>query len=109
MTLAEFAAVAKAVAIQAVNFVEDHDRRLAGGADFIEHRVDGLNLFLGLRMADIDDVQKQVRLDNFLERGFERFNEAVRQFADETHGVRQQHVLIRRQTQAARGGVQRGE
>ena len=54
-------------------------------------------------------MQQQVRLHHFLQRRFERLHEPMRQFPDETHRVREQHVLVRRQTQPSRGGIERGE
>ena len=96
-------------AIELVHFVEHHQRRLFLRADFLQHGIHGLNLLLGLRMADVHDVQQQVRLHDFFQRGLERLDQAVRQFADETDRVGQQHVLVRRQPQPARGRVERGE
>ena len=68
-----------------------------------------MHLFFGLRMADVHDVQQQIGLDDFFERGLEGFNQPVRQFADEPHGVGQQHVLIGRQPQPPRCRIERGE
>ena len=78
-------------------------------ADFRQHGIDRGDLFLGLRMADVHDVQQQIRLHHFLQRRLERLDQAVRQFADETDRVREQNILVRRQFQAARRRVQRGE
>ena len=54
-------------------------------------------------------VHEQVGLNYFFDRGFEGFNEAVRQFANETDRVREQNVLVRRQAQTAGRGIERGE
>ena len=98
-----------AVQIEAVDFVKDHEGRFARRADFVQNGVHRLDLFTGLRMTDVHDVQQQVGPHDFLERGLECLDEAVRQFADEADGVSQQHVLIGGQAQAAGGGVERGE
>ena len=98
-----------AITVKTVHFVEHHQRGFARRADFFQHRVHRVNLFRRLRMAGVHDVQQQIRLHDFLQRGLERLDEAVRQLANETHRVRQQNVLIGRQFQPARGGVQRGE
>jgi len=94
---------------QPVNLVENHQRRLAFGGNFLEHSVDGRDLFFGLGVADIDNVQEQIRLDDLFERGFERFHQAVGQFFDEAHRIGQQNVLVGGQFQAAGGRIQRGE
>ena len=99
----------RATAVQLVDFVEDHQRRLFRRADFLQHGVDRCNLFLGLRMAHVHDVQQQIGLHHFFERGLERLDQSVRQFADETDRVGQQNILVRRQAQSARGRVERGE
>lgn len=52
---------------EAINFVENHQDWFAVCANFFEHRVHRQNLFLGLRMADVHNVQKQISLDDFLE------------------------------------------
>jgi len=53
------------IAAEAIDFVEDHQGRFPGSADLVQHGVHGLNLFVGLGMADIDDVQQQVGLHHF--------------------------------------------
>jgi hypothetical protein len=72
------------VGVEPVHFVENHQRRFFARADFGQHGVHGGNLFLGLRMADVHDVQQQIRLHHFLQRRLERLDQPVRQFADET-------------------------
>ena len=66
------------IAVKAVHFVKNHDRRLFARANFSQHGVHGRNLFPGLWMADVRNVQQQIGLDNFFERGLERLDEAVR-------------------------------
>ena len=60
-------------------------------------------------MADVHHVQQQVRLNHFFERRLERLDKSMRQLANETDRVGEQHVLVGRQAQPARGGVERGE
>ncbi len=60
-------------------------------------------------MAAVHDVQKQIRLHDFLQRGLERLDESVRQFLDEAHGVGEQNILLGRQFQAPRRRVERGK
>ena len=99
----------QAVAAEFVHFVEDHDGRFSVGADFFQDVVDGHDLFVGLRMAQIDDVQQQLSLNDFFEGCFEGFDETVGEFADEPYGVGQEDVLVCGQTEATRCGVERGE
>ncbi len=96
-------------AIEAIHLVEDHQRGLAAGTDFLEHAVDGKNLLFGLGMAEIHDVQEQFRLHDFFQRGLEGFDEAMGELADEADGVGVKDVLVGGQTEAARGGIERGE
>ena len=94
---------------KAVNLVEHHQRGFAGGGNLVQDGVDGGDLFLGLGMADVDDVEKQVGLDDFFEGGLEGFDKAVGELLDEADGVGQQHVLVGGQLEAAGGGVEGGE
>lgn len=96
-------------AAEAIDFVENHQRRFAARADFFEDGVDGIDLVDRVRVADVNDVEKQVGLDDFFQSGFEGFDEAVRKFANETHCVGEEDVLVSRQTETARGWIERGE
>ena len=72
-----------------VHLVENHQRGFFVRADFLEHGIHRRDLLLGLRMADVHDVQQQIRPHNFLQRGLERLNQPVRQFLDEADRVSQ--------------------
>ena len=98
-----------ATAVELIDFVEDHQGRFAFGPDFSEDGIDGFYLFLRLRMADIDHVDEQIGLDDFLECGFESFDEAVGQFANEADRVGEQHILVGRKAQSAGGRIEGGE
>ena len=64
-------------------------------------------------VGGIDHVQQQVGIGRLLQRGLKGVDQAVRQVADEAHGVRQRHrapgPLPIAQVQLARGGVERGK
>jgi len=92
-----------------VDLVEDHEDGFLGGADLLEDGVDGADLFLGVGMADIDDVEEEIGFDDLFEGGFERLDQSVRKFADEADGVAEQDVLVGREAEAAGGGIERGE
>ena len=66
-------------------------------------------MFLSQRVTDVHHMQQQVRLDHFLQRRLECFDQPVGQFANEPDRVREQNILIGRQTQTPGGGVERGE
>src|SRR5690606_31752116 len=51
--------------------------------DFGQHLVDLGNLLVALRAGGIDDVQQEVGVDGFFERGAERGDQVGRQVADE--------------------------
>ena len=65
-----------AISIQLVDLVKHHQRWLAIRSDFFQHGIHRSNLFVRLRMADIHDVQQQIGLDDFFQRGFESLDQA---------------------------------
>lgn len=96
-------------AVELINFVEDHQCRFAFSADFFEDGINRFDLFLRLRMADIDDVEEEIGLDDFLERRLESFDEPMRQFANEPDRVGEQHILVGGEAQSTGRGIERGE
>ena len=78
-------------------------------ANFFEHGIHGGDLFLSLRMTDVYHMDEEIGLDDFLKRRLERLDEPMRQLADETDGVGEQHALVCWQAQAARRRVKRRE
>ena len=57
-------------------------------------------------MTEIHHVNQQVRFDDFLERRLERLDQSVRQFAQETDGVREEEPLLVWKGQTARRGIE---
>ena len=55
--------------------------------NLIQSLVNHGNLFFKVGMTDVNDMEKEVGLTNLIEGGFERFYQAMRQFADKTDGV----------------------
>ena len=94
---------------QLVHFVEDHERRFARRANFFQHRIHRGDLFVGLRLTDVHHMDQEVGLDDFFERSFECLDQPMRQLADETDRVCQEHTLVRRQAQAPRRRIERRE
>src|SRR6266404_202974 len=64
-------------AIELIDFIEHHQGGLSFGANFFQNCVDSLNLFLGLRMAGIDNVDQEISLNNLFQGRFESFHETV--------------------------------
>ena len=56
---------------QAIDLVEDHQHRLLGGANLLQHLVDHLDLLVKRRMADIDHVQQQIGFHRLVEGALE--------------------------------------
>ncbi len=83
-------------AVEEIGFVENHQRGFALCADFFEHAVHRKDLFFGLRMAHVHDVDQQIRLHDLLQRGLESFDQPVRELANEADSVGEQHVLVGR-------------
>ena len=96
--------------VHTVGFVERHDRgdRL-DAVDVGQHVVDGVDLGERVGMRAVDHVHDQVVVGDFLQRGFERFDELRWQAAHETDGVdiRVQSPVLGFRT--AYGGIQSGE
>src|SRR4029077_19518928 len=94
---------------QRVDLIEDHQRLFSEGAQLLHHGVDRFDMLVDAWMTQIDDVNQEISLDHFLERGLERLDQGVWQFPQKTNGVGKQESLTIRQRQAARGGIEGGE
>lgn len=92
-----------------VGFVEDGDDAFFVGAEFLEHGEGGGVVRGDVGRGDVEDVYQEIRYNGFLERGFEGFDEAVREAADEAHGVGNEEFLVAAQEELAGGGVEGGE
>jgi hypothetical protein len=92
-----------------VDFVENHQSGLSGSADFFQHTIHCQDLVRCVGMTDVNHVQEEFSLDNLFERCLEGFHQAMRQFADETHGVGQENILIGGQMKPAGGWIESGE
>jgi len=92
-----------------VDLVEHHEGRAFRSPDFGEDAMDGADLFLGVGMADVDDMEEEIGFDDFLEGGLEGFDEAVGKLADESDGVAEEDVLVGGEAEATGGGIESGE
>ncbi len=95
--------------LHAVEFVEDHNHLLTPRAQFLEHHLHRLHLLLVQRMAQVDDVQQQVRLRHLFQR---RLDDSIRWwgncFKNPTVSVSSSFCLFR-QNELPRRRVQRRE
>ena len=94
---------------QRVDLVEHQQRVLLLDADLLQHLVGRGNLLVHRRIAAVGHVQQQIGLPGFFQRGLEARDQMVRQIADETDRVAQQHRPPAGQLPAAGAGVERGE
>src|SRR5260221_4513508 len=94
-------------AVELIDLVQHHYRWFAFRADFLEDRIHSFYLFVRLLVTDINDVQQQIGLNHFFERGFKRFDQAMRQFSNKSDRVSQPNVLIYRQAPTPGGGIER--
>ena len=75
----------------------------------MEHALHNLQLVFVVRVAQVDDVEQQVRLDGFLEGGAERCEQVVGQATDEPDRVGEQDLVPRVDVDGAGRGVEGGE
>ena len=66
-------------------------------------------MFFDARMADVDDVNQKVCFIHFFERCFEGLDQRVRQIAQKSDGIGEQHSLFVRQSETARRRIERSE
>src|SRR5262245_19888276 len=92
-----------------VNLVQHQDRVLLVDAELFEDVVNLGDLVEGGRIAGVSNVQQKIRLAGFFQRGLKARNQTVRQVADETDGVAEQHGTPAGQLPTARTGIERGE
>jgi hypothetical protein len=77
--------------------------------DLGQHALDGFDVPLAVGIGGVDDVQQQIGLHHFLERGAERRDQAVRQAIDEADRVRQQDLRALREPDLAQQRIERDE
>ena len=91
-----------------VYFIVNHDDGFVGGVDVGEGFVDGVDLRLVVGVRDVDDMEEEVGFGDFVEGGFEGFNELRGELADEAYGVGEEEGEIA-DDDLADGGVEGGE
>ncbi len=94
---------------EGVDFIKDCEHLLAVGIELADDGVDGVDLLLEIGVAEVNDVDEEVRLVDFLEGGLERLDDGVRELADEADCVGEEDFLVIWEEELAGGGVERGE
>ena len=83
------------VGVEAIDLVPDFENALSGigiDAELAQHGIDVALLRLGVLMRDVADVENDVGLQHFLQRGAKRRNQLRRQIGDEADRVRQHRL-----------------
>ena len=78
-------------------------------ADFLQNHIHIVHLPLEIGIGRIDNVQQHICQSRFLKRRRKRRHQLVRQIADETDCIRQNHARLVRQEQTPRRRIQRGK
>ena len=95
--------------VRLVERLDDRSAALRIHAEFGEHVNDVTLLRFGFRVCDVADVDNDIRVEHFLERGAERRDEHRRQFGDETDRVGKDRLVDAGQRNRAHRGVERCE
>src|SRR5262249_55680342 len=93
------------IGVQAVHLVEDAEARRCLYTEVIENSVHFRVQLVVMRVRDVAHLQEQRRFLHLFERGTERGNQAFRELANESHGIRNQDAAIRWQAYRANGRV----
>ena len=92
-----------------IDLVVDAEPRHLVRLDLGQHALDRFDVPLAIGIGGVDDVQQQIGLHDFLERGAERGDQAVRQAIDEADRVRQQDLRPAGQPHLAQQRIERDE
>jgi Na+:H+ antiporter len=83
-----------------------HQRNI-GRADLLQHAMYGSHLPITFRARRVDDMQREIRLCHFLERGAKRRDQRVWKPVDESNGVRDEQMAAVRQPHLANKRIER--
>ncbi len=92
-----------------IDFVEDGEDAFRVGAELLEHLDRRRVVLFDVGVGDVEHVDQEVGNEHFFQGGLEGFHEAVRQSADEAHGIGDEQFLIVAQDELAGGRIERGE
>ncbi len=93
--------------IHEIDLIEHHEPRDLVQSDLGQDLVHGCYLLFKAWIADIDNMQDQVGVAHLVECGPEGTQKVLRQITDETHGVRDDHFALPRESQPPRCRVER--
>ena len=92
-----------------IDLVVDLDARHLDRADFFEHARHRGDVTLALGIRGVDDVQHEIGIGGFFERGAKRRDQRVRQAIDEADRVAQQQLAPIGQVDAPDQRIERDE
>ena len=78
--------------VDQIHLVIGHDLPLSPGSQFVYDLVRPLYLEVSVIIRAVHCVYEQIRVFDFLQGGFERFHQAMRQLADKAHRVYQNEL-----------------
>jgi hypothetical protein len=81
-----------------IRLVVDEDARDVVELELREHLLRRLHLLVARGVRGVDDVEQEIGVGGFLERGAERREEILRQIADEPHGVGEDDLALLRKS-----------
>src|SRR6476660_512130 len=82
---------------------------IAESIELFDDAINRCHLLVHPRMTQINHVNEQIGFAHFLQRGFEGFNQGMRQVAQKSHGIGKQNALFIGQSETARRRIESGE
>ena len=92
---------------QQILLVENGDNRVVICPQLMQRLVDDPHLDFHLRIRRIDHMDQDICTTHFFQRTLECLDQMVRQLADKSNRIGQQHLLLSGETDAARCRIQR--
>ena len=105
----QFQAIDGLHVFEKIDFVENDERWVFAGSDFLEHFPGCFEVSFEFGIGDVDQVYQQIRDNGFFESRLEGIDEPVGQASNETNRIGDQDVLAFVEVEPARGGVEGGE
>src|SRR5258706_10582995 len=95
--------------IQQINFVKGSYTRLLTGIQVMENIIDRFTLLDSIFVADVDDFQEEVSIDDLLKSSTKSSYELRRQFLNKANGISEKNFLVTRQHFVASNRIERSK